>query len=77
MNWAQWHGGTGFHGLPGSLWRQERDQEQRGRQGCPSEQCKHSPAHAGAGKDLEIMMGFVEISFNPALCVCGAVPTKI
>lgn len=64
-------GGTGFQELTGSPWRAgEGDQEQRGRQGCASEQCKHSPAHAGAGKDLEMMMGFVEISFNPALCVC-------
>lgn len=60
--------GTGLQGLTGSMWGSgERDQEQRGRQGCTSEQCKYNPAHAGAGKGLEIME---IISFNPALCVC-------
>lgn len=47
----------------------DREQEQRGRQGCTSEWCNHSPAHAGAGKDLETMMGFVEI-FLILPCVC-------
>lgn len=70
---AQWdgHSGTGLHGLTGSIWGAgERDQEQRERQGGASEGCRYSP---GAGKDLEMVMGFVEVSLNPALCMCGLV----
>lgn len=68
MRWAQWHRAPWAHRI--HLGAGERDQEQRERQGGASEGCRYSP---GAGKDLEMVMGFVEVSLNPALCMCGLV----